>query len=164
MNENVSIILHDNDILPVGKKSWVLPESSCNKGLDEERTLLLTSCKIGQYSCDDGRCIDIVNRCDGGVAHCNDFSDEKSCQLVNIDPKKYLKGKTPPSETETLSVEVSSQVWAILGIQEVGQLTKVQFELSLKWYDSRLQYYNLKDNEKMNSLLFEEKQRLWVPR
>ena len=122
MNENVSIILNDNDILPVGKKSWVLPESSCNKGLDEERTLLLTSCKIGQYSCDDGRCIDIVNRCDG-VAHCNDLSDEKSCQLVNIDPKKYLKGKTPPSETETLPVEVSSQVWAILGIQDVGQLT-----------------------------------------
>ena len=111
------------------------------------------------YSCDDGRCIDIVNRCDG-VAHCDDLSDEKSCQLVNIDPKKYLKGKTPPSETETLPVEVSSQVWLILGIQEVGQLTKIQFELSLKWYDSRLQYYNLKDNEKMNSLLFEEKQRL----
>ena len=163
MNENISIILNDNDILPVGKKSWMLPESSCNMGLDEERTLLLTSCRIGQYSCDDGQCIDIVHRCDG-LAHCTDLSDEKSCQLVNIDPEKYLKGKTPPSESKTLPVEVSSQVWEILEIQEVGQLTALQFELSLKWYDSRLQYYNLKDDEKMNSLLYEEKQRLWVPR
>ena len=163
MNENISIILNDNDILPVGKKTWTLPESSCNKGLDEERSLLLTSCKVGQFSCNNGQCIDIVNRCDG-AAHCQDLSDEKSCRLVNIDPEKYLKGKTPPSETETLPLEVSSQVWKILEIKEVGQLTKVQFELSLKWYDSRLEYYNLKDNEKMNSLLFEEKQRLWVPR
>ena len=163
MNENVSIILKDNDILPVGRKSWLFPESSCNKGLNEERRLLLTSCKIGQFSCDDGQCIDIVNRCDG-VAHCNDLSDEKSCQLVKIDPEKYLKGKTPPSEAAMLPVEVSSQLWEVLDIQEVGQLTKLQFELSLKWYDGRVQYYNLKDNEKMNSLLYEEKQRLWVPR
>ena len=54
--------------------------------LDEERGLLLTSCKIGQFSCDNGQCIDIVNRCDG-VPHCDDLSDEKSCQLVNIDPE-----------------------------------------------------------------------------
>ena len=124
--------------------------------LDEERGLLLTSCKIGQFSCDNGQCIDIVNRCDG-VPHCDDLSDEKSCQLVNIDPEQYLKGKTPPSEAANLPVEVSSQVSEILDIQEVGQLTKLQFELSLKWYDGHVQYYNLKDNEKINSLLFEEK-------
>ena len=141
----------------MGKKPWNMPESSCNKGIDEERTLLLllTSCKVGQFSCDNGECINIVNRCDG-VANCKDLSDEKSCKLVNIDPEKYLKGKTPPSETATLPVEVSGQVWKILEIQEVGQLTKIQFELSLKWFDSRLQYYNLKDNEKMNPLLYEK--------
>ena len=34
----------------------------------------------------------------------------------------------------------------------------------LKWFDARLKFYNLKDNAKMNTLLYEEKQKLWVPR
>ena len=163
MNENISIILSDDDILPVGKKPWSLPDSSCNKGQDEERTLLLTSCQEGQFSCDNAECIDIVNRCDG-VTQCTDASDEKTCRLVNFDPEKYLKGKTPPSEQSTLLVGVSGQIWNILDIQEVGQLTIIQFESVLKWFDSRLQFYNLKGNAKMNSLLCEEKQKIWVPR
>ena len=77
MSENTPVILSDDDILPVGKKPWSLPSSSCNKGLDEERTLLLTSCKEGQFSCDNAECIDIVNRCDG-VTQCIDASDEKT--------------------------------------------------------------------------------------
>ena len=159
---NNSVVLNENDVLPVGKKPWMLPESSCNKGLDEERILLLTSCNKGQFSCDNAQCIDISNRCDG-VADCDDLSDEKSCRLVNVDPEKYLKDKTPPSEMKTLQVEVSGQVWAILKIQEVQQLVKLQFQLSLKWYDARLQYYNLKVDENMNSLVYKEKQKLWVP-
>ena len=58
--------------------------------------------------------------------------------LVNFDPEKYLKGKTPPSENSTLPLEVIGQIWTILDIQEVGQLTIIQFELVLKWFDSRL--------------------------
>ena len=159
---NNSVVLNENDVLPVGKKPWVIPESSCNKGLDEERILLLTSCNPGQFSCDNAQCIDISNRCDG-MADCDDLSDEKSCRLVNVDPEKYLKDKTPPSGTKTLPVEVSAQVWAILNIQEVEQLTNLQFQLSLKWFDARLQYYNLKVDENMNSLVYKEKQKLWVP-
>ena len=162
-SSNNSLVLNENDVLPVGKKPWLVPESSCNKGLDEERFLLLTNCNVGQFSCDNAQCINISSRCNG-VADCDDLSDEKSCQLVNVDPEKYLKDKTPPSEGTTLPVEVSSEVWAILNIKEVEQLTKVQFELSLKWFDGRLQYYNLKEDENMNSLLYEEKQKLWAPR
>ena len=163
VNETISIILKDDNYLPVGKKLWTLPESSCNQGLDEKRVLLLTSCQPGQFSCDNAECIDIINRCDG-VQQCRDLSDEKECRLVNIDPEKYLKGKTPPSKGSTLPVEVSGKVWTILDIQEVAQVTKIQFELTLKWFDARLQFYNLKENIEMNSLLYEEKQKIWVPR
>ena len=122
----------------------------------------MTSCRIGQFSCDNEECIDIINRCDG-VAQCRDLSDEKACRLVNFDPEKYLKGKTPPSERSLLPVEVSGKVLTILNIQEVAQVTKIKFELTMKWFDARLQFYNLKDNIKMNSLLYEEKQKIWVP-
>ena len=162
MSENVSIILNDKDHLPVGKKVWSLPKSSCNKGLDEERALLLTSCSAGDFTCDNGQCIDIVDRCNG-VPECQDLSDEKNCRLVNIDPEKYLKDKTPPSNSSTLPVEVSSQIWAVLDIKEVGHIMKLKFELSLRWFDRRLQYYNLKDDENMNALLYKETQKLWVP-
>ena len=162
MSKNISIILKSKDILPVGKKLWKIPVSSCNNGLDEERTLLLTRCNVGHFSCDDGQCIDIIKRCDG-FADCEDLSDEKTCRLVNIDPEKYLKGKTPPSDSLSLPVEVSSQVWKILDIREMEQFMKIQFELSLKWFDARLEYYNLKDDENMNALLYEEKQKIWVP-
>ena len=33
----------------------------------------------------------------------------------------------------------------------------------MEWFDSRLLFYNLKDDEEMNSLLYEEKQKIWVP-
>ena len=80
-----------------------------------------------------------------------------------MDPVRYLKGKTPPTEKSSLEVEVNTEVWVILDIEEVAQVIQLQFELSLKWVDSRLQFYNLKDDVNMNSLLFEEKQKLWVP-
>ena len=97
------------------------------------------------------------------MAQCSDLSDEKTCRLIDIDPGKYLKGKTSPSDAPTLPLEVSGQVWTILDIQEVGQITIIQFELVLKWFDARLSFYNLKADSRMNSLLYEEKQKLWVP-
>ena len=99
-NNNISIVLPDTDKLPVGKKVWTIPRSSCNRGVDEERFLQLSSCEEGQYTCDDGQCISIVNQCDG-VNHCMDLSDEKACKIVNEDPGKYLKEKHHQQKTKS---------------------------------------------------------------
>ena len=112
MNPNTTFILNSKDILPVGKRSWFLTKSSCNQGLEENRVLLLSACDPGQFTCDNGECIDIVNRCDG-FAQCKDLSDEKACILAYADPDNNLRGKTQPSKADTLPVEVSLQILVI---------------------------------------------------
>ena len=155
------MFLEEEDYSPVGKKLWNIPSSVCNRGVDELRELLLSSCDVGQFTCNDGVCIDIVNRCDG-VKHCEDLSDEESCQLIKVDPKKYLKDKPPPSGS-TLPVELSSNIKVILDINEVASYIYLQFELILTWFDERVKYYNLKLDMNMNTLIFDETQAVWVP-
>ena len=93
MNPNNTFTLTSQDNLPVGRRPWFLSKSSCNQGLNEERVLLLSTCTPGlQFTCDNGECIDIVNRCDG-LVQCNDQSVEKACILAYTDPDNYLKGK-----------------------------------------------------------------------
>ena len=51
----------------------------------------------------------------------------------------------------------------IQAIEEVGQFIKLKFRLSLNWKDTRVLYYNLKEDEVMNSLSLEEQLTLWTP-
>ena len=53
---------------------------------------------------------------------------------------------------------------AIQDIQEVGQFIELKFKMMLKWVDARVTYYNLKRDEKLNSLSLEEQQALWNPK
>ena len=48
-------------------------------------------------------------------------------------------------------------------IQEVAQYLELKFSISLRWVDARVLFYNLKQNENMNSLTLEEQQALWTP-
>ena len=48
-------------------------------------------------------------------------------------------------------------------IQEVGQFLELKFRLSLNWKDARVQFYNLKHDEAMNSLSLDEQLMLWTP-
>ena len=40
----------------------------------------------------------------------------------------------------------------IQDIQEVAQYLEVKFKISLEWQDARVMFYNIKTDEKMNSL------------
>ena len=48
-------------------------------------------------------------------------------------------------------------------IQEVAQYLELKFSISLRWVDARVLFYNLKQNENLNSLTLEEQQALWTP-
>ena len=44
----------------------------------------LSGCSDDSFTCDDGQCIDINNRCDQ-VIDCRDKSDEMNCKLLVLE-------------------------------------------------------------------------------
>ena len=48
-------------------------------------------------------------------------------------------------------------------IQEVAQYLEVKFKINLQWRDARIKFYNLKQNENMNSLTLDEQLTIWIP-
>ena len=149
---------------PFGKYLWEVGNYTCNFGKTENLELQLSGCFESQFTCDDGACIPLEFRCDN-KQDCGDVSDEKQCKIVSLDEEKYLKDKTPPpfKKGEKLPVRLNIDIFNILDIQEVLNMIKLKFNLGATWYDSRLEYHNLKRDSEMNSLIFAEAQMIWVP-
>ena len=57
----------------------------------------------------------------------------------------------------------SCDLMVIQDIQEVAQYLEVKFKVSLQWLDARLTFYNIKPDEKMNSLSLDEQLAIWTP-
>ena len=51
----------------------------------------------------------------------------------------------------------------IQDIQEVAQYLELKLKVSLRWLDARLVFYNIKPDEKMNSLSLDEQLAVWTP-
>ena len=51
----------------------------------------------------------------------------------------------------------------IQDIQEVAQYLELKFKITLQWMDARLLFYNIKPDEKMNSLTLDEQLAIWTP-
>ena len=48
-------------------------------------------------------------------------------------------------------------------IQEVAQYLELKFKVNMQWKDARVSYYNIKTDERMNSLSLDEQLSLWTP-
>ena len=152
-----------NNRLPVGRFRWEIANSTCNEGVTEIRTLQVTTCKDDQFTCDDGSCVPLAGRCDS-VGNCDDVSDEKQCNLVSMDGKKYLKDRPPsPKQNNKFPVNASIDIRSVLNINEVGMVLKLLFVLDLTWFDDRLQFYNLKPDDNMNPLTSDDQKAVWTP-
>ena len=103
-------------------------------------------------------------RCDQS-SDCQDVSDEKQCKMVSIDEKNYLASKPPPPlQRDTLvNVEIKIDFMEVLKINEVEQIFHAKYRLFLKWVDPRIQYFNLKVNDELNTLIPKERKQIWVP-
>ena len=98
-----SIITTPKQMFPIGRHVWefVLPTGS------QRVSLTLSVCHGGQFTCNNGQCIDLGEKCDS-LVHCQDGSDELGCRYIAIDQLvDYSKGLVPrENETKAAEVEV----------------------------------------------------------
>lgn len=131
---------------------------------EETRLLTLSRCMDSEFTCKNGLCIDIINRCDSHP-DCDDKSDEFGCQKIFYD-ESYQKFISPPALNETtnkIAIEVSTDIIDIVEINEIASIFQVQIYLHFTWYDSRLIFYDLRNDTGLNTLSPTEKQQIWIP-
>ena len=133
-----------------------------NKG--EEVSLALSTCGDGQYTCADGSCISLNQRCDLRV-DCPDESDEAVCSLVAL-PNGYRTNIPPPSSIpgSPLPIFFSLNIVAFPAIKTQDLTFETMLMLRLKWKDLRVNYLNLKEDKTLNLLNPEAVDSIWTPR
>ena len=151
----------------LGKHNWTVRDPGCS---DDQNTyeMKLTGCKEGEFTCDDGQCIKMEERCNQ-LPNCRDKSDERRCEILLLEDG-YNK-RIPPISSENITenkitkarVEVAINLLKLVNIEEERHSIEFQFEITLKWKESRATYHNLKQKRSLNSLNEGDIQRLWLP-
>ena len=157
----------------IGKTSWTFFGDSC-VATGDIRDIKFTTCGQGgdysffkeEFTCNDGSCVDLEERCDG-VPNCDDQSDEENCQKVIIS-KKYPKNNIPykisqQKQVIKLKTNVSVKINEILSISEVDSKFSLKFALYMSWVDNRLAFQNLKSDADQNTLDDDLQENLWKP-
>ncbi|XP_023321489.1 acetylcholine receptor subunit alpha-type unc-38 [Eurytemora carolleeae] len=148
----------------MGTHNWKIRNDKNCKEL-ESVLLTLSTCKDTEFACSNGLCIDIEKRCNSRT-DCKDKSDEVGCFRISPD-KSYQKhiAPLPPStqNSSKIKIEVSADIVDILDIDEKASIFQIQFYLHFSWLDSRLTFFDLRDNPALNSLSPQEKELLWIP-
>ena len=125
--------------------------------------LSFTTCTKDQFTCNSGLCINILDRCNSRP-DCYDLSDEFNCRKINPGPSYQPYIAPPPvNKSDKIVIVTSADIMSILDIDEIASIFQVQFFLHLTWLDSRLKFYNLKNDTGLNALSPMEMQQLWIP-
>ena len=95
-------------------------------------------------------------RCDQ-IVHCKDKSDENNCKLIVFEDN--YNSKVPPftiNKTDKsvvpVKVKVSTSLMNVLAISEFDHTIDLKLGITLKWYENRVLYHNLKTKDSLNVL------------
>ena len=122
----------------------------------------LFQCAEDEFTCDDGLCIHMHYRCDGGF-DCKDKSDEDFCDLLLVEKGLYNKDYPPVTDGKPVEVKVYFIIDAIQNIKEIDMDFSAKFTISLEWYDARLQFSNLNEGNFTNLASPEKISEIWIP-
>ena len=134
---------------PVGVHDYVISGDKCP---GKVQRLKFTSCGDNTFTCGNGDCIDISQRCNLEL-DCEDHSDELNCETLII-PVGYDKRLPPPMVNSRTPTEASTEI-AILLIRKLDLLdSQLALDLAVKrtWFDSRIQFKNLHFNHDLNQI------------
>ena len=152
----------------LGKHSWTITGDSeeCHAGKPYTTKLKLTGCAEGEFTCDDGQCVKMEERCNQ-VPDCRDESDEDGCQLV-VFKNNYKKnippiGRTAEGGTIPAQVGISITLMKVVDIAEVDHAIELQFQISMQWRENRAKYQNLKQDTTLNALSTSDLNSIWLP-
>ena len=59
----MTLTMMDTDALPVGRHTWKIENNACNQGETSSQVLLMSGCQESEFTCDDGKCVNITQRC-----------------------------------------------------------------------------------------------------
>ena len=109
----------------------------CGLQNGQSHMLTLSDCHPVKYTCNNGQCIDLSNKCDG-LIDCADGTDELECEFLVLD-KNYSKNKLPLiQKDEPVKVYFSISISAYPSIDAANSKITTDYDLNLKWYDPRL--------------------------
>ena len=60
---DLSLTLLASDALPVGRHKWLVENNVCQEGETSTEILQLSGCEEEQFTCDDGKCLQMSQRC-----------------------------------------------------------------------------------------------------
>lgn len=136
---------------PMGRRLWEYQ--------GQEQLLVLTACTESQFTCDDGSCVPIDQRCDYKY-DCGDLSDENECVNIRL-TISYQRLLPPQSDNDDLFITTTFRVMTVSVSTEDMKL-ELSFEHTLMWADERVEFFNLKD-QRLNWLPHSELRELWTP-
>jgi Neurotransmitter-gated ion-channel ligand binding domain/Low-density lipoprotein receptor domain class A len=149
------------DSLLLGTHEWTVHnDPDCFPGPSRRVKLSLSYCQNSEFNCQDGSCIALGLRCDENT-DCSDGSDEVGCKIVSI-PANYNKDVT--SNNQKSNLETTVEIRNILNIDENEGKIRISMGLTMGWHDSRLAFFNLKENSRLNLLDDAEFTAIWKPK
>ncbi|TRY80611.1 hypothetical protein TCAL_07783, partial [Tigriopus californicus] len=140
--------------LPFGRKLWKYHDSGI------ETKLTFSTCKDDEFTCEDGDCIHITQRCNR-YTNCADTSDEWNCSTI-IFPPSYVKEMIPVQE-DYLPIQVKLNIHFIPSVNTAQLKFASHTTIRLVWDDFRLKFQNLRSDSKLNRLSTEEMTKIWSP-
>ena len=152
----------------LGKHNWTIRgDFGCSRDGGEYTTeLKMSGCREAQFTCDDGQCVNMEQRCDQ-LPDCRDQSDEQSCNILIL-KEGYNKNVAPirsnQGRKEMVNVSISIDLLKLVDIKEKDYSIKIQFSITLDWMENRATYQNLKHDKSLNALTQNDIEKLWLPR